>query len=397
MKDKIYLMFVDIKDSKTTKDGVTQSNKFYNMTDNGDGTFTVEYGRVGSSSTKKKYPMSKWNSTYNSKTRKGYKDISNLKSTTTVISTDSGNEDFDNFYKIFSKYTGNSVKKTYLVEGCSQGQIDEAQALIDKISKARKIDDMNKYLFDIYKIIPRRMTDVRNHMITSLKDKSKIISIEQDALDSMDSANVMNVNNPFKELGIQFKDVTSTHLKMMEKQLYPTMQKSYTYGGNRSAKIHKIYGIVDPIRTKEQEEWLAKQENKASQLLIHGTRNANVFGILKSGLLIRPSNAYFSGAVYGDGVYHSAHSAKSLGYTGHDNDKLFFMQNVHMGNHYTYSGYYRQGKDLDRSEMNYKSLRNKGKYDSLYVEAGDGLLNSEYIVYNKEQTNTHFLVWMTQN
>lgn len=390
MKDKVYLMFVDIKDG-------VQSNKFYNMIDKGDGTFDAEYGRVGSSSATKNYPIFKWNSTYNSKVRKGYKDISDLKTTVAVIAEASNNKDFDDFYSKFKVYTGDMVKKTYLVEGCSQGQIDEAQFLINKITKARKIDDMNKHLFDLYKVIPRRMRNVRDHMIKSLKDKSKIISIEQDALDSMDSANIMNVSNPFTELGIEFTDVTTKRLKKMEKFLYPTMTKNYIYGGSRSAIIKKIYAVTDVERTKEQENWIAKQDSKSTQLLIHGTRNANVFGILKSGLLIRPSNAYFSGAVYGDGVYHSAHSAKSLGYTGHDNDKLFFIQNVHMGNHYTYSGYYRQGKDLDRSEMNYQSLRNKGGYDSLYVEAGDGLLNGEYIVYNKEQTNTHFLVWMTQN
>lgn len=386
MRDSIYLMFVGV-------DGV-QSNKFYNMIDKGDGTFDAEYGRVGSTKAIKNYPISKWDSTYRSKVKKGYKDISDLKATKVVISEDSGNKDFDDFYNVFRKYTGDMVKKTYLVEGCSQGQIDEAQFLIDKIVKSRKIDDMNKHLFDLYKVIPRRMRNVRDHMINSLKDKSKIISIEQDALDSMDSANVMNVSNPFKELNIDFKDVTNAELKKMEELLYPTMQKSYTYGGNRSAKIRKIYVVTDDTRTALQEEWIKNQSNKRTELLIHGTRNANVFGILKSGLLIRPSNAYFSGAVYGDGVYHSAHSAKSLGYTGNDNDKLFFIQNVHMGNAYTYKGYYRQGKDLDRSEMNYKSLRNKGGYDSLFVEAGDGLLNSEYIVYNKEQTNTHFLVWM---
>lgn len=396
MKDKIYLMFVDIKGSKTTKDGVTQSNKFYNMTDKGNGTFDAEYGRVGSSSVIKNYPMMKWDSTYKSKVRKGYKDISVLKAVKTVVATQSDNVDFNEFYNLFRKYTGDSVKKTYLVEGCSQGQIDEAQALINKISKTRKIDDMNKALFDLYKVIPRRMNDVRNHMITSLVDKSKIISIEQDALDSMDSANIMNVSNPFEDLNIEFKDVTSEVKKLMEDKLYPTMDTNYRYG-SRNAKIHKVYAIFDEERTIEQDAWIAKQENKSCQLLIHGTRNANVFGILKSGLLIRPSNAYFSGAVYGDGVYHSAHSAKSLGYTGNDKDKLFFMQNVHMGNHYEYSGYYRAGKDLDRSEMNYKSLRNKGKYDSLYVSAGDGLLNSEYIVYNKEQTNTKYLVWMKES
>ena len=123
-------------------------------------------------------------------------------------------------------------------------------------------------------------------------------------------------------------------------------------------------------------------------------RNANVFSILKSDLLVRPSNAAtISGAAYGEGIYHSFHTDKSLNYTGYDNDKIFFIQNVHMGKPYTYNGWYRDSKDISRENMNYKYLSSKG-YDSLYVKPGDGLLNSEYIVYNQEQTVTNYLIWL---
>lgn len=64
-----------------------------------------------------------------------------------------------------------------------------------------------------------------------------------------------------------------------------------------------------------------------------------------------------------------------------------------MGNPYTYSGWYRDGKDIGRHQMNYDYLKSKG-YDSLYVKPGDGLLNSEYIVYNKEQSITDYLIWL---
>ena len=47
-------------------------NKFYEMTENGDGTFTARYGAIGTSGATKTYPMSKWPSIYNEKIRKGY-------------------------------------------------------------------------------------------------------------------------------------------------------------------------------------------------------------------------------------------------------------------------------------------------------------------------------------
>jgi poly [ADP-ribose] polymerase len=382
MKNNIYLMFVGV-------DG-TQSNKFYNMIDTGRG-FTAEYGRMGSSKTSKSYPAYKWDSVYRSKVKKGYRDISELKKKSTTTVEASGNKAFDEFHNVFKSYTGNMVKSSYLVDGCSQLQIDEAQSIINNITKLKTISKINDNLMELYKIIPRRMGNVRDHLVSDISDKGKFIMTEQTALDSMDSSNIIHESNILKGLGVGFTEVKNH--KKMEELLYPTMDKGYTYG-SRDAKIHKVYAIHDEDRTNIMEEWVDKQEDKSCKLLIHGTRNPNIFSILKSGLLVRPSNAHFSGAVYGDGVYHSSHSAKSLGYTGYDTDKLFLIQNVHMGNHYTYSGYYRNGKDISRSDMNYKSLRNKGKYDSLYVEAGDGLLNSEYIIYNKEQTNTQFLVWM---
>ena len=110
-------------------------------------------------------------------------------------------------------------------------------------------------------------------------------------------------------------------------------------------------------------------------------------------MLIRPSNAYHSGSAYGDGIYHSAHASKSLGYTGYDTDKIFFIQDVHMGNNYTYDGWYEYGKDIHRSDMNYNYLNKKG-FDSLYVKPDGQLLNSEYIVYNYQQSITKYLIWL---
>ena len=54
------------------------NNKFYDMAENSDGTFTATYGRVEKTKQTTTYPMSKWDSTYRSKTRKGYTDITEL-------------------------------------------------------------------------------------------------------------------------------------------------------------------------------------------------------------------------------------------------------------------------------------------------------------------------------
>lgn len=49
------------------------NNKFYRMVPHGD-VFDVYYGRIGASEQHASYPISKWNTKYNEKIRKGYTD-----------------------------------------------------------------------------------------------------------------------------------------------------------------------------------------------------------------------------------------------------------------------------------------------------------------------------------
>lgn len=365
--------------------GGVNSNKYYNMEEKGDGTFDCKYGRVGGREAVANYPMSRWDKQLKSKVKKGYKDVTYLKTSDSVVVDNSSNPDFDKFYQIFSQYTGSLVNKTYLIDTCTPKQIKQAQVALNKALKSRSINEANEYLQELYKIIPRKMADVSHHLASDTKSKKAIVANEQTAIDTMDSSNIINTTNPLNTLNIDFAMVTDIKtLKMIEKLIMPSNTGRY--------RIHSVYSITQKSRIDVFNDWVKKQDNKSTELLIHGTRNPNIFSILQQGLLIRPSNAvHIAGNAYGNGVYHSAHTDKSIGYTGRERDALFLIQDVHMGNPYTYSGWYRDGKDISRGQMNYDDLRKLGS-DSLYVKAGDGLLNSEYIVYNAEQTVTKFLI-----
>lgn len=375
--NKKFLIFVDVKDG-------VQSNKFYDMSDNGDGTFTAEYGRVGSSKTSHTYPISKWNSKLNSKLRKGYEDITELKRASTVVNSNSGNTVFNQFFDILSQYTKSTISTNYLVDKCSDAQLKKSQELIDTLTSVKSTSDANDLLLALYKVIPRKMDNVNNYLVSDISNVPALVKSNRDLLKSMDSSNIIHTTDPFKELNIVFEEVSKKELKIIEGIINPSNNTRY--------KIHKVYKVTQNSRIKHFEKFISKEDNPKTELLIHGTRNPNVLSILKQGLLIRPSNAaYISGAAYGNGVYHSAHTAKSMGYTGRERDAIFLIQDVHIGNPYTYKGWYRDGKDISRSQMNYKDLKSMG-YDSLYVKEGDGLLNSEYIVYDHNQTVTKFIV-----
>jgi predicted DNA-binding WGR domain protein len=47
----------------------------------------------------------------------------------------------------------------------------------------------------------------------------------------------------------------------------------------------------------------------------HGTRNANMTGVISRGLLIRPAGAVHAGSMFGDGIYFAHQSSKAINYT----------------------------------------------------------------------------------
>ena len=365
------------------------NNKWYRMTDLDNSTFKVEYGRVGGSTATEVYPIHKWNSKYKEKLKKGYRDVSDLK-----IESKSGEYSFkgkgvNHFFSTFSRYTKDSVKGNYTIAvgSVTKAMLDEAQGILNHLIGLSDVEKFNRYLLELYTVLPRKMSNVKDYLVRDDKGLDKLIAKEQDVLDSLSSSVVTNV----VETGQVFEE--SFGIEMEEVDCPQSIRDLVSKTKSHGADIYKVFKVEHKVGQDKFNNWLNLQDNKSVELLFHGTRNPNVFSILKSGLLIRPTNAVsFAGANYGNGCYHSKHYQKSLGYTGYDTDKIFFIQSVHMGNPYTYNGWYRDGKGLSTNEMNYPNLKKLG-YDSVLVLPGDGLQNSEFVVYTPEQTVTSFILW----
>ena len=122
------------------------------------------------------------------------------------------------------------------------------------------------------------------------------------------------------------------------------------------------------------------------QELWHGTKASNLLSILKSGFYIPPTHApYVTGRMFGNGVYFSDQSTKSLNYAygywdGKRQDNCFmFLCDVAMGKSYTPSG-------------PSSSLPMPG-YDSTFAVGGkSSVANNEMIVYNTHQIDPRFLI-----
>lgn len=382
------------------------NNKYYEMSHDGvSSNFQVKYGRVESTAVTGSYSIRDWDKKYREKVKKGYKDVTAFVSTevtdTKVPETPLAKiaeSKVEEFMSLMKRYTDNLVSTTYSVKATNvtQAQVDAAQAAINKLRKLKKKDSMyqsdaNELLLELYTIIPRRMSETQHHLLPAIKLED-ILQGEQDNLDAMASQVAMLKPKAKKTSTKKTKEV-KTLLDVLGITMKPTKAtKEIEYLVNQitSHKIESIFEVNKPHEDNYFNTWLASQKNKQTRILIHGTKCTSVIPILEIGLKIRPAgNFQFSGKVYGDGNYFSEVVNKSLGYTGYDKDKVLLVYEVHTGNPFIYDGWYR-GNSFP---LNYKELQSRG-FDSTYVKAGGGLLNSEIIAYNEQQNRIKYIIWL---
>ena len=382
------------------------NNKYYEMTYNGGSNFDVKYGRIKSTAQTCSYPYSKWNTKYNEKVAKGYVDVTHTVSTTvetTKADTKAAElkkvEDakVQEFLSLMKKYTDGLVAKTYTVkyDDVTQTQIDEAQNYINELMKIDKKDVtlINSTLLKLYMVIPRYMGNVKDHLLPNI-DIDKVLQQEQDNLDAMASQVKMYSTKKDTKVDKKAKKETKTLLDLLGiksmKQTKPGKDVEYLIKQLTGRKIESYFELDKPSENERFDNWMKKQNNKSTRILIHGTKCTSVIPILEQGLKIRPTGNYqFSGKAYGDGNYFSEVCSKSLNYTGYDPDKILLVYEVHTGNPFVYDGWYR-GNSFT---LSYKELSSRG-YDSTYVKAGNGLLNSEIIAYKEEQARIKYIIWL---
>jgi poly [ADP-ribose] polymerase len=398
-------MITDKKYAKLIMVTGINNNKYYEMLYEGGSNFTINYGRIESTKTTLQKPHSQWDSIYKEKVKKGYKDMTHTISVTVEDKVVEPEKDLDiiqeikvnQFLTLMKQYTDGLVAKTYTVKAkdVTKAQVDEAQGYINELLKIDKKDEVsiNSKLLELYMVIPRYMSKVQLFLLPNI-DLDKTLQQEQDNLDAMASqVSMVKTSVDIKEdnkveikksktlldvLGIKMKEIKGhSDLDYLIKQLTP-------------GKIHSIFEIEKEEHGLVYNKWMGKQKDKTVRFLLHGTKCTSVIPIIEQGLKIRPQGNYqFSGKVYGDGNYFSETCSKSLGYTGYDKDQVLLVYQVHVGNPFVYNGWY-NGNSFT---LSYNELQ-KRDFDSTFVKAGGGLLNTEIIVYKEEQCSIKYIIWL---
>ena len=395
------------------------NNKYYKQIPNADGqTWTAEYGRVGNAPQKATYYMKDWDKKYREKIKKGYVDQTDLAEDLMQAEKPKNEIEYKAIEnKIIAEIVDrlqamarDAIQRNYTIKSdkVTQAMVDEAQNLITELADMSKntsdksadkdLKDFNEKLLKLFTTIPRKMSNVNQHLAKSNKDFNKILTVEQDLLDVMRGQVVQHVAAEedssaeklditiLEKLGLEFEECDNEDIAVIRTAL-----------GNSSDKFKRAWRVKN-IKTQERFDKFVKENNiEDIKLLFHGSRNENWWSIIQTGLVLRPTNAIITGKMFGYGLYYAPKAQKSIGYTslqgsywtggGSKNGFMALMQ-VAYGKPYNVDRF-----DSKYYNFNYEALQKACPgANCLHAHAGEMLRNDEIIVYKEEQCSIKYLI-----
>lgn len=390
--------------------GDVNSNKYYNLFPDGD-QFRVEYGRVDSTKTTKYYPISKFESQVKSKLKKGYKDVTNLKKDLVeeISSTnpESPYKEIENkaikaIVEELQRLARETIQKNYTVKASAvtQDMVDAAQDIIDALANSSStVDDFNNNLLKLFTAIPRKMGNVRDYLAKDTNDFAKIISTEQDLLDVMRGQIYVKPENEHEEVVEKKQQTILEELGLvMEETDVNDVAMIKTLMNESASKFRRAWRVTNLKTQAKFDKFVEENKIKDTRLLFHGSRSENWFSIIKTGLIIRPSNAVYTGSMFSDGIYFAPKCQKSIGYTslsgsywarGGNNTAYMALFEVAYGTPYVIYQH-----DSSCYRLNYDVLQNKNpKCNCLHAKADKGMLrNDEIVFYRNDQMTIKYLI-----
>lgn len=285
------------------------------------------------------------------------------------------------------------------------GQIKEGQDILQRVNNLlskRKdligsldpevIDFSNKFYSAIPQVIPLRPRDeegrkewMKKYLLNNaaiLDEKDDLLKLLSDVKGTMESFTSDDFGVKYNEINCDFQSVDTTTFTRIKSFLENT-QSNHHYWKLRVKNVYKV-------ASKAQKSYIDYMKPIGNiQPLFHGSRPANIMGICKKGLLLRPPGAYVTGSMFGNGLYFADQSTKSSQYatarfggSGASYGDTFFMfvADVALGKIKKYED---AQSHLDRAPHG---------FDSVQGVKGRSLIHNEFIVYDIRQNQLQYLV-----
>lgn len=307
--------------------------------------------------------------------------------------------------------------------------LDQAKVIVQKSKLTQddeiKIRDLTN---EFYGLIPHNLgSGARGQLTHLLLDTKEKIDTKEYDLDMLLDAKAIgatlvsdSVYDQYQSLDTEFNYIDSNNT--LFSWLNAMIQETRAHNHKHLGKI-KLLNAWSIQRAKERDQFLKRSKEIAKECgrqvipdqmqslvrtradvydkdlfrlanvipLFHGTRTQNITGILKKGMLIRPSGAIITGAMYdGAGALYFGKSTKSINYTDikssywakGSNDRAFlFISDCSLGNQL-----------IARGPYGY-TTKNISPKHSVWARGGEsGVINDEMMLYRTDQHNLRYLL-----
>lgn len=401
------------------------NNKFYELSKMPDGSTFARWGRVGAYGQTRSYPgHSSFEAKRNEKLRRGYivfgdnaaphmsalaGNDGQLAARVTAGLSPKGNDVAADLITALIRSnrhaidtaTGGRIRVsdsgavTTALGPVSLPQIAQARTVLARLRSGYDRAAVEKYLT----LIPQKVADVR---ATDWVTRAWCLE-QDDLLDALESAVTMSASASSPAGDMTDPDpITFRHtLLELDKNGSEFSRIAAKFDTSRNAMhdanrltLRRVWVLDDT----SQSSWeTRKKELKHSRELWHGTTAGNVLSILRTGLICPPSNAgayNTTGRMFGDGVYFSDQSTKSLNYAigsapgqrgGSGGGKsMMLLADVVMGRECR-SDAAMSSSSLVRASRTGSDAKGRG-FDSIFVRGGHcGVRNNEMVVWRTDQ------------
>lgn len=399
------------------------NNKFYELSRMPDGNTFARWGRVGGGAQSRVYPgHSSFSAKRNEKLRKGYtvfKDESTGRLSGTasragvpqqlvvrglfpngsakgaddliahLIRSNRHSIDIATGGRITVSDTG---AVTTALGAVSLDQIARARGELATLRGGYDRRAVERYLT----LIPQKIANVRStEWVTAAWCRK-----QDDLLDALEAAVTVSGagDTDDNDAAIDFRHTMTTLDSDSDdfKRIAAKFERSRnTMHASNRLTLHRVWVLDDEQRPAWESR---KAELKHTRELWHGTTAGNVLSILRTGLICPPSSAgayNTTGRMFGDGVYFSDQSTKSLNYaigrapgqlgrSGSAGNPMMFLADVVMGRECR-SDAAVAGSTLVRNSRTGRDGKGRA-YNSIVVRGGHcGVMNNEMVVWSTEQ------------
>lgn len=223
---------------------------------------------------------------------------------------------------------------------------------------------------------------------TILDEKFDLLDLLADVEGMIKGFGTDDITGKYQEIGAHFEYCprASREFQTVKEFVESTQSRHHTW----KIGVKNVWEVqVNAQKQADHRTTMTKVGN--IKPLFHGSGPANILGICKKGLLLRPPGVYVTGSMFGNGLYFADQSTKSSqysfgrysGHRGTGNSYFMFVTDVALG----------KIKEFSNAQSHLQKAPDG--YNSVMGKAGTSLVHNEFIIYDVNQQELQFLVEFT--